>query len=133
LISQVHTVDGVLEGMQHAKAGATDFCTNFFPVQARLQAWVAHGELWTAARESVTFFLRKDRDFWRFYFCAADPMALERGVVTFAELKTERMVTDLVGRESELSDLLALLQSVGFRGYARLQRMARRGLTWKVE
>ena len=119
--------------MQHAKAGATDFCTSFFPLQARLQARVAHRELWTAARESVTSFLRKDRDSWHFYFCAANLMALEGGGATFAELKTARVLTDLVGRESELSDLLALLQSVGFRGYARLQRMARRGLTWKVE
>ena len=127
MISQVHTVEEVLEGIQHAKAKATDFRTNFFPVQARIQAWVSHGELWRAARESATFFLRKDRDFWHFYFCAASPMALEREAATVAELKTERVVTDLVGRESELSDPVASLQSVGFREYARLRRLVRAG------
>lgn len=73
-MSSVRAVGEVLEGIQHAKAGPTAFCANFFPVQARLRAWVAHGELLSAAREGVTFFLRKDRDFWHLCLCAASPM-----------------------------------------------------------
>jgi hypothetical protein len=123
----VHTVGEVFEGIQNAKAGATDFRTNFFPVQAKLQAWIANGELLSVARDGVTFFLRKDRDFWHFFFCAASPAALQREAATLSELTTERVVTDLVGNEPALNDLLAALQSAGFRRYARLQRMARAG------
>jgi GNAT superfamily N-acetyltransferase len=124
-MSLVQTVGEVLEGIQNAKAGASDFRTNFFPVQAKLQAWIAHGELLSVAREGVSFFFRKDRDFWHFFFCTASPKALERGAATLPELRTERLVANLVGSESALGDLLPLLQCVGFRPYARLQRMAR--------
>jgi hypothetical protein len=71
-MSPVRTAGEVLEAIQKVKAGATDFCTNFFPVQSKLQSWIAHEELMTQARNGVTFFLRKDRDFAHLYFCAAN-------------------------------------------------------------
>jgi hypothetical protein len=121
----VCTVDEVFQGIQSAKSGAVDFRTNFFPVRERLHLWIAHGELASVDCQGVTFFFRKDRDFWHFYFCATSLASLQREATTLSELKTEPMVTDLVGSEPGLGEMSALLQCAGFRSYARLQRMAR--------
>jgi ribosomal protein S18 acetylase RimI-like enzyme len=117
----------VLEAIQKVKAGAPAFCTNFFPLQRKLQEWTWHGELQVEAREGAAFFLRQDRDFWRFYFCAADVAALRREITALAELKSRPLVTDLVGSEEALHEVIATLASAGFRPYSRLQRMARAG------
>lgn len=126
-MSPVHSVEEVFAGIQNARKGNVDFCTNFFPAQAKLQAWITHGELLTIGGDGTTFFLRKDRDLWHFYFCAASPALLRREVMAVSELQTERVVTDVVGNKSALGELLVLLQSVGFRRYAQLERMARVG------
>ena len=41
----VRTVDEVFTAIQQVKAAAPAFCTNFFPVQKKLQGWIEHGEL----------------------------------------------------------------------------------------
>ncbi|MGO9008543.1 MAG: N-acetyltransferase family protein [Bryobacteraceae bacterium] len=117
-----------MEGIQGAKAGAAGYCTNFFPVRGKLQTWISHGELLSNVREGATFFLRKERDFWRLYFCAASPTLLQKEAAALPELKKERVVTDVVGTEAGGGAVLDALKSVGFRPYARLQRMAGAGL-----
>jgi len=126
-MTPIHTVAQVFDAIQQAKAGASAFTTNFFPAERRLQGWIAHGELLGEFSDGVTFFLRRDRDFWRFYFCAASVTALEQEAAKLAELKTERVMADLVGQETALGALLVVLESAGFRRYGRLQRMARSG------
>jgi hypothetical protein len=123
----VQTVSDVFAAIQSAKAGAAEFCTNFFPVQATLQEWIAHGELLSSVHDGASFFLRRDRDFWHLYFCAASPAALRREGTQLEELRLERVVTDLVGTESTLAELQGALESVGLRPHARLQRMSRTG------
>ena len=124
-MNSLHTVEKVFEGIQTAKSGARDFRTNFFPVPSKLQAWIARDELLGVVRDGVAFFFRKDRDFWHFYYCAASLTALRREVVTLNELRSEPMVTDILGNESAIGDIMAVLQEVGFRHHARLQRMSR--------
>jgi Acetyltransferase (GNAT) family len=117
----------IFDAVQKAKAGATDFCTNFFPIESKLQGWINHGELSAELRNGAAFFFRKDRDFLHFYFCAANLAALQREIAVLPALKTERVTTDLVGDESALSHLLPALEKAGFRRYTQLQRMARLG------
>jgi len=124
-MNSLHTVGKVFEGVQTAKSGATDFRTNFFPVPSKLEAWIAQDELLGVVRDGAAFFFRKDRDFWHFYYCAASLTALRRELTTLYELRSEPMVTDLVGNESAIGDVMEVLQEVGFRHYARLQRMSR--------
>jgi hypothetical protein len=88
-------IGGVFDAIQQVKAGAAAFCTNFFPVQRKLQEWVEHGELLVENRGEAAFFLRQDRDFWHFYFCARDVAALCRGIAALADLKSRRLTTDL--------------------------------------
>jgi hypothetical protein len=124
-MTAVATVTQVFDAIQQAKAGAPDFCTNFFPVQKRVQDWIEHGELRGAFRSDAVFFFRRDRDFWHLYYCAASKTALEREIPTVPEIKTERVVLDLVGNEAAVSVPVGVWKSVGFNQHTRLFRMAR--------
>ncbi|MGD1089944.1 MAG: GNAT family N-acetyltransferase [Verrucomicrobiota bacterium] len=126
-MSPIQTPDQVFDALQKAKTGATAFCTNFFPVESKLQSWIGHGELFGELLNGVALFFRKDRDFWHCYFCAADAAMLQRRIAALSGLETECVVTDLVGNESTLNDLLPVFTQAGFRQYAQLQRMARMG------
>jgi GNAT superfamily N-acetyltransferase len=126
-MSPVKTVSEVFDAIQKAKAGASDFRTNFFPTQSKLQAWIDHNELFGSFRDGAAFFFRNDRDFRRFYFCAEDLIALRTNLAAAPVLKTERIVTDLVGNATANDELEASLEVVGFRSYLKLQRMARAG------
>src|SRR5436190_21686006 len=101
-MSPVHTVSHVLDAIQQAKAGATAFCTNFFPAQPKLQAWIDHRELFSEAQGQSRFFFRKDRDFFRLFFSAPSAASLRQDLPAVAELKTERLVADVVGNEAAL-------------------------------
>lgn len=119
-------MDEVLDGIRQAKINATEFCTNFFPDHARLQAWIAHGDLsLLAADNRCTFFLRKDRSSWRLYFCAAHTIALKEEAAKLTQWITEPVVVDLVGRETDSTSIVELLQSVGFLQCGSLQRLSR--------
>jgi len=124
---QIQTPDQVFDAIQKAKAGATAFCTNFFPVESKLKSWIEHGELFAELRNGATFFLRKDRDFLRLYFCAADVAVLRQEITAWPGLKTERVITDLVGNESSLRNMQSALEPAGFRRHTQLVRLARTG------
>jgi len=126
-MNPIHRISEVWDAVQGAKARATDLHTNFFPVQAKLQDWIDHGELLGEPRGDAAFFLRKDRDFWHLYFCAANRPALQQELAGLSCLKTERVVTDLVGNEASLSGWLPAMETAGFRRHLQLQRMARAG------
>jgi hypothetical protein len=123
----VTTVAEVLDALQRAKTGATNYRTNFFAAQPKLQGWVDHGELLGEFRERATFFARKDRDFWHWYFCAPDARTLAREAAEWPFLRSERVAVDLVGTEANLGELLRVVDGAGFRPYARLLRLARAG------
>jgi len=126
-MSPVETVGEVFDAVQRAKAGATDFRTNFFPSPPRLQGWIDHNELFYELHDRATFFFKKDHDFWHLYFCAADLPGLQQAMRSVPALKTEPVVADLVGLDVALGELSASLGAAGFRHYARLQRMSRAG------
>ncbi|HWX22370.1 MAG TPA: hypothetical protein VN578_20915 [Candidatus Binatia bacterium] len=124
-MSPVQTVGDVFNAIQQAKAGAPAFCTNFFPVQTKLQGWIDHGELLMERRDGAALFLRRDRDFYHLYFCAASPAALWPKLFSVAGVDTERVVVDLVGPQPALVELTAALEPAGLKCYTRLQRMSR--------
>jgi len=117
----------ILDAIQQAKAGATAFCTNFYPVESRLQNWIAHAELFEEHHPGAVFFFRNDRDFRHFYFCAADVAALGQGMAASPALRAGGIVADIVGNESSLAPLAAAFEQAGFRRYTRLVRLARIG------
>jgi ribosomal protein S18 acetylase RimI-like enzyme len=126
-MSPIRQAGQVFDAVQKAKADAPAFCTNFFPVESKLQGWIEHGELSGEVHAGAALFLRKDRDFHHFYFCAADEMALQRAVAAWSGWKSGPMVTDLIGNEYAVNRLSPVLEPAGFRRYTRLQRMARIG------
>ena len=124
-MSPITATSQVFDAIQGAKAGASAFCTNFFPVQGKLQGWIDRGELLGELRDRSAFFLRKDRDFRHLFFCATDVATLEREITALPCLKTDRVAVDLVGSEAVLAHLLKVVESAGFGCYARLVRLAR--------
>ena len=124
-MNPVQTGNQVFEVIQQVKMAAPAYCTNFFPVQSKLQKWIDHGELAVEPHDEAAFFLRKDRDFWHFYYCAASVPVLQKGLVNLHSLKTEPVVTDLVGDEKSLDLVRPALEVAGFRHYTQLQRLAR--------
>lgn len=122
---QFRKIDEVFDAIQKTKMAASNFRTNFFPVPAKLQNWIERDELSGEVRESTAFFFRKDRDFFRFYFCAGSLEKLAAEISTLSILKTGRVATDLIGNETTVNEMCAPLEAVGFLRYARLQRMAR--------
>jgi hypothetical protein len=117
----------VFAAIQTVKAGAAHFHTNFFPAGQKLQDWVERNELHGESCPGALFLFRRDRDFWHLYFCAASPAALRDGIATRAGLPNERIVTDVVGAENAVSDILTQLTAAGFLPYRQLYRMARPG------
>jgi ribosomal protein S18 acetylase RimI-like enzyme len=122
---QFRKVDEVFDAIQKTKTKAFDFRTNFFPMPAKLQNWIERDELLGEVRDGAAFFFRKDRDFFRFYFCAGGLEKLQSEISTLPILKNERVVTDLVGNETAVAEMCAPLETAGFSYYTRLQRMAR--------
>jgi len=124
-MSLVRSLQEVSEGVHNAKSGASDFRSNFFPSQPKLLTWIEHRELLSVARHRVTFFLRKNRDMLQLFFCAADLEALRTQAAQLPELREEPVVTDLVGTQSVLEELAIVFRDIGFRPYAKLQRLFR--------
>jgi hypothetical protein len=124
-MSPIRTVPQVFDAIQRAKAGAPEFCTNFFPVQRRLQEWIDHEELQGDFRDGAAFYFRRDRDFQRLYFCAASTTALKSEIARLPELASERIVVELVGNEPALDGTLQLWEAAGFRRHSKLCRMSR--------
>jgi hypothetical protein len=123
----ITTVSQVYEGIQRAKAAASAFCTNFFPVEARLKAWIEHADLSSEARPGSVFFFRRDQDFWHLYFCSSNLAALHRDLETAFGPGPQRVMVDVVGNETTLVGTLEILQAAGFQPYAALLRLARLG------
>lgn len=123
----VDTVGQVFAAIQRVKSHAPAFCTNLFPTERKLQGWIDHVELFGEFSEEVAFFLRKNRDFWHLYFCAASRQTLNCEISALSIAKKEPVVIDLVGSENALNELATPLGTGGFRPYRRLHRMVRIG------
>ena len=121
----VTTIRGVFDAIHEAKSNAPAFCTNFFPTERKLQGWIDHAELFGESRDGAALFLRKDRDFWHLYFCAATPEQLKRELAALPMLNDSPVVVDLVGQNDAVKNLLTILESQGFQPYRKLCRMAR--------
>jgi hypothetical protein len=121
----VESASEVGEAVNRARADASGYCSNFFHSTLKLQGWISHGELFCDQIDGAALFLRRDRDFWHLYFCAANPMSLQQAVIALPMLGIEPVVLDLVGQEPALASLTGLFEAAGFRLYNRLFRMAR--------
>jgi len=114
----------VVDGILRAKS-SPGFCTNFYPVRQKLEAWIARNALAVVQGSESTFFFRRDRDFWHLSYCAPDTHALQRDLCALKELTTERVVADVLGTPEALEAWLPLLESAGMRRHKRLARMGR--------
>jgi len=124
-MSPVQTEQEVFDAIIRVKAKGHAFCTNFYVTQERLAGWIAHKQLKASCRGDSAFFFRQDRDFWHLYFCAPNGDALRSGMRELEELKSKRVVTDLLGNAETLDALLPAMEDAGLRPYKRLVRLMR--------
>ncbi len=124
-MTPIATVAEVQQSIQRAKEGAGGYCTNFFPVEARLKSWTERGELFGEFSGRTAFFVRRERGFGHLYFCSADLAQLGRDLAATACIQGEPLSIDLLGQEAALASLLPVFEAAGFQRYNRLQRLAR--------
>jgi hypothetical protein len=121
----IRIVTEVMEAIDLVKADAPAFCTNFFPVYPKIQSWIDRQELLVQVSKGAVCFLRRDRDFWHFYFCAASPDVLQGAIEAVSALRTDRVSADLLGHGAAADDLIVRFERAGFRRYRWLIRMTR--------
>ncbi len=124
-MAPVTRLNDVLEAVQRARQNAPNFCTNFFPVEPVLRLWIQQGDLSARSEAGCAFFLRRDRDFFHFYFAAPEAAALGRGLAALNDIHSEPVVVDLIGRPESWQPLAAVFAGCRFRPYRRLVRLAR--------
>lgn len=120
----VDSVGEIFAAIQEAKNGATEFTTNFFPVEKRLQEWVARRELMLAVQGGVAFVCRKERGFQHLYYSAAstDQLFVALGETRFND---SGAVLDIVAKDGGLESFLTRWEAAGFHRHTKLFRMAR--------
>ena len=124
MMTAIDSVQEVYDAIARAKTGASLFCTNFYPSQEKLVSWIARRMLYVHDCRDAVFFLESDRDFWHLYFCAASRDALRLGLGSLIELKTVRVVADILGDSQATNALLPPLHEAGLQPYKQLVRMA---------
>jgi len=117
----VTSTDEVFSALQQAKRDAPRFATNLLPDPRKLETWIARQELFEAARGRVALLLRRDVDFHRVLFAAGEPAALAEGLRSLAGPGV--CVSDLIGRQKEVSELTACFETAGFARHKSLQRL----------
>ena len=122
-MQRVDTIGAVFAALQQVKTDAPAYCANFFPAPQKLERWIDQGELFLEFSPGAVFFFKMDREFWRIYFCAANRDVLRRQFMSLTAVKTEPMVIDMLEYESTPDGLLPLIESIGFRRYAKLCRL----------
>jgi hypothetical protein len=132
-MTPVSAVSQVTDAIQAVKTGASEFCTNIFPVQTKLQGWIDHAEVLTDQHPGAVFFVRNDRGFSHLFFCAENLPALQRALASLSRDCAEPLAVDLVGKEGGLDQVLGVFQSAAFRPYRRLVRLARTGASAELQ
>jgi ribosomal protein S18 acetylase RimI-like enzyme len=121
----ITSIDAVGDGLQKVRKAGPGYSTNFYPTRDKLQRWVVRQELSGTESDGSLILLRRDRDFQHLYYCSAGLDVLEPALDRLLAEVTSTLVTDIVGRDSELNGPAALFFRHGFRDYARLVRLAR--------
>lgn len=121
----IDTISYVFDAVERTKATAADFRTNLLLDRRKLEPWIERQDMLAETCDGCAFFLRKDRDFFHLYFCAADTSALARGFGISDALRAKPLVIDVLQNRGEPTDLAEIMGQAGFRPYNRLQRMFR--------
>lgn len=115
------------QAIQHAKHGASGFTTNFFASTEQIQFWIDRGALFYIEDTHGSLIFRRDRDFHHLYHFAANVDALGTILNKLNESKDYdvTLTSDLIGRNNDVQNLVAVYSQNGFTPYTSLFRMVR--------
>lgn len=101
------------------------FATNAFFSPDKIEHWTQTGVVHGLASEGCLLLLRKDADFLRLYYYAANYEALRQALFILRSEATEDVICDLVGRQLDIDALASIFEQGGFRRYAALCRLVK--------
>lgn len=120
--AKVHRLADVMASVDAVRARAGGYVTNLFADPAKVEGWLARGDLAGLEVAGCVLFLRRDRWFHHLHFCAAGPGALGAAL---ERLPGDAVLSlDLLGSPAQVEALRAVFAPSGFKDYARLTRLA---------
>ena len=122
---RITRIEQLHEALQRLKRQRSGFITSFFSAPYQAEQWfergVLHGQDWG---DAVLLF-RRDRNFYRIYHLAAGSGALKGALEQGSDdPEHSTIAADLVGHESNVTDIAAIYRSVGFHEHLWLMRMS---------
>ena len=109
--------------IQKVKEGCTDFITNFFIDQDKINALITKKRIFFIDSPEGVLFFRKDSDFYHVYFCTCALDNLRN--LFFKNIPNQVCTIDLIGKFEDVASIINILSEVGFTQYNCLERFTR--------
>lgn len=102
------------------------FLTNFYLDEFKHGIWISKGDLFFEWIEDSVFFIKKSTTFWNVFYTSTNLEDLEKSLESFKlQYANEQLIFDIVGREKQCVELLAIFQRQGFSESTSLVRMTK--------
>lgn len=120
----VASVQELLQGVQKIKQIGDRFATNLFASPSVIQSWIDRSDLFMSSSKNCLLLVRHDRNFVRLYYAAGSANALEGALENFeSQSSNDVTITDLLGKDRELPNLVQPFIRQKFSNYKQLIRM----------
>lgn len=121
----ISSIDEVYTIISNGKKDAALFLTNLFPDPNKIRIWTERKELFVVEGGGLSFVLRKNDDFFHFYFCAPSSETLASGLRMLERKISVPLSADLIGKPSDVEKMTELFKKCGFQYRTRLQRFTK--------
>ncbi len=119
-------VSDIRQMLGDVKARGGEFATNFFLQDSAVEGTIRSGRLFAKEGDSAVHVLKRESEFDRLYYGAANPGRLGLALSRFDFSESAVVVVDVVGREGATAPWIGQFISMGFSrraGFLRMQRM----------
>jgi len=126
MVELITSLDQIQEFIKIIRLYRNGFITNFYLDTFKHNLWIEEKSLFYVKKGETIFLIHKNKDFNILFFIATNMEELDKSLFLMDSCLSERIVVDIVGNESILSQKNFLL-SHGFFLYNSLHRMSRTG------
>lgn len=125
-MNKVNSLIEVQTDIKAIKTKSTEFITNFYPEFDKLNAWIKNGQFHKKVIGNTVFFFNEKTEFSHLFYCSSSTDALNDSLsqLKFFIGKT-LLVTDIIGKESDIQSIVQIFKENGFYLYTTLNRMSR--------
>lgn len=123
-MNNITSYNQILESIKKVKDLKKGFVTNFFPEENRLNLWIGKKIFFEEHFSNSVMFFRKNETFYNLYFVTTDTISLSNLLLHLKSVNYDKLfVTDIIGRESGLNNILSIFENNDYFQYTSLQRM----------